>query len=85
MRLSQSVRVVDSISAGKKELKGNAETVSRIWKRAQSWGDWAPWMGPTASMVAGRAAGVMKAAMRAATHSSTPAATSKTSANDVGG
>ena len=63
-------RVYKLTDSGRKELKDNAETVSRIWKRAQSWGDWAPWMGPAASMVAGPAAGVMKAAMRAATHAS---------------
>ncbi|HXZ13822.1 MAG TPA: PadR family transcriptional regulator [Candidatus Sulfotelmatobacter sp.] len=53
--------------AGKEELKNSAESVKRIWERAESWGDWAPWMGPAASMVAKPAAGVMKSAMRAAT------------------
>jgi DNA-binding PadR family transcriptional regulator len=63
-------RVYKLTDSGKKELKDNAEAVSRIWKPSQSWGDWAPWMGPAASVVAGPAAGVMKAAMRAATHAS---------------
>jgi DNA-binding PadR family transcriptional regulator len=61
-------RVYKLTDAGKDELKKSADTVRKIWDRAQSWGDWAPWMGPAASMVAGPAASVMKAAMRAATH-----------------
>jgi DNA-binding PadR family transcriptional regulator len=61
-------RVYKLADSGKVELRKSAETVKKIWDRAQSWGDWAPWMGPAASMVAGPAASVMKAAMRAATH-----------------
>jgi DNA-binding PadR family transcriptional regulator len=61
-------RVYKLTGAGKDELKKSADTVKKIWDRAQSWGDWAPWMGPAASMVAGPASSVMKAAMRAATH-----------------
>lgn len=54
--------------AGRQELKNSADSVKKIWERAQTWEDWAPWMGPAASMVAGPAASVMKAAMRAATN-----------------
>lgn len=61
-------RVYKLTDAGKDELKKSADTVKKIWDRAQSWGEWAPWMGPAAGMVAGPAASVMKAAMRAATH-----------------
>lgn len=61
-------RVYKLTDAGKEELKNSADTVKKIWDRAQSWGDWAPWMGPAAGMVASPAASVMKAAMRAATH-----------------
>jgi DNA-binding PadR family transcriptional regulator len=61
-------RVYKLTDAGKEELRNSADTVKKIWDRAQSWGDWAPWMGPAAGMVAGPAASVMKAAMRAATH-----------------
>jgi DNA-binding PadR family transcriptional regulator len=61
-------RVYKLTVAGRDELKKSADSVKRIWDRAQSWEDWAPWMGPTATMVAGPAASVMKAAMRAATH-----------------
>lgn len=56
--------------AGREKLKNSADTVKKIWERAQNWGDWAPWMGPAAGMVAGPAASVMKAAMRAATRAS---------------
>lgn len=60
-------RVYRLTETGRDELKKSADSVKKIWDRAQSWGDWAPWMGPAASMVAGPAASVMKAAMRAAT------------------
>jgi DNA-binding PadR family transcriptional regulator len=63
-------RVYRLTDAGRAELGRSAESVKKIWERAESWGDWAPWMGPAASMVAGPAASVMKAAMRAATHAS---------------
>lgn len=63
-------RVYKLTDAGKEELKRSADTVKKIWERAQTWEDWAPWMGPTAAMVAGPAARVMKAAMRAATRAS---------------
>lgn len=60
-------RVYRLTDAGKQELKESADTVSKIWERAQSWGDWAPWMGPAGGMVSRPAAAVMKAAFRAAT------------------
>lgn len=61
-------RVYRLTDDGREELKRSADSVKKIWERAESWGDWAPWMGPAASMVAGPASSVMKAAMRAATH-----------------
>jgi DNA-binding PadR family transcriptional regulator len=60
-------RVYRLTDTGKQELKDSAETVQKIWERAQSWGEWAPWMGPSGAMVAKPAAAIMKAAMRAAT------------------
>jgi DNA-binding PadR family transcriptional regulator len=60
-------RVYRLTDAGKEELKNSAESVRQIWARAKNWGEWAPWMGPEAGMVAKPAAAVMKAAMRAAT------------------
>lgn len=60
-------RVYRLTDAGKEELKRSADSVKRIWERAGVWEDWAPWMGPVASVVAGPAAQVMKAALRAAT------------------
>jgi DNA-binding PadR family transcriptional regulator len=56
--------------AGKQELKNEAETVRRIWKRAEQWEAWSPWIGPEAAEVARPAAEVMKAALRAATRAS---------------
>jgi DNA-binding PadR family transcriptional regulator len=67
---SDGRRVYKLTDAGKEELKRSADSVKKIWERAQTWEDWAPWMGPTAAMVAGPAARVMKAAMRAATRAS---------------
>lgn len=67
---SEGRRAYRLTDAGKEELKNSADVVKKIWERAQNWGDWAPWMGPAASMVAGPAANVMKAAMRAATRAS---------------
>lgn len=54
--------------AGKAELQREAETVSRIWRRAEQAGDWAPWMGMEGAEVMRPAAAVMKAALRTATH-----------------
>jgi DNA-binding PadR family transcriptional regulator len=53
--------------AGKKELANEAETVKRIWQRAEQCEDWGPWVGPDAAEVARPAAEVLKAALRAAT------------------
>ncbi len=64
---SEGRRTYRLTDAGRDELKQSADTVKKIWDRAQSWGDWAPWMGAAGGMVAAPAAGVMKAAMRAAT------------------
>jgi len=75
---SEGRRAYRLTDAGKQELKNSASAVAKIWERAQSWEDWAPWMGPAAGMVAGPAASVMKAAMRAATRASeTPEKISK--------
>jgi DNA-binding PadR family transcriptional regulator len=68
-------KVYKLTEAGRKELRENADAVKRIWSRAEGWGDWAPWVGPEAVMVAKPAAQVMKAAMRAATHAGGDSAT----------
>lgn len=72
---AEGKRVYRLTDAGKKELEQNADAVRRIWKRAEGWGDWAPWVGPEAVLVAKPAAQVMKAAMRAATHAGADPAT----------
>ena len=60
--------------AGKQELERESETVQRIWRRAEQWGLWAPWMGPEAAEVARPAAEVLKTALRVATRGSGDAA-----------
>jgi DNA-binding MarR family transcriptional regulator len=64
---SEGRRLYRLTEVGKAELKTSAETMQKIWKRAQSGGEWAPWMGPSGAMVARPASAVMKAAVRAAT------------------
>jgi len=63
-------RVYSLTDAGKAELLGEAETVTRIWQRAEQAGDWAPWMGMEGAEVMRPAATVMKAALKAATRGS---------------
>ena len=63
-------RVYSLTDAGKAELEGEAETVNRIWQRAEQAGDWAPWMGVEGAEVMRPAATVMKAALKAATRGS---------------
>lgn len=53
--------------AGKAELQKEAETVKRIWQRAEQAGDWAPWMGMEGAEVMRPAADLMKTALKAAT------------------
>ena len=55
---------------GRQELTREAETVKRIWDRADQAGDWGPWIGPEGLEVARPASEVMKAALRAATRGS---------------
>jgi DNA-binding PadR family transcriptional regulator len=56
--------------AGKAELKSEAETVKRIWHRAEQAGDWAPWMGMEGAEVMRPASELMKTALKAATRGS---------------
>jgi DNA-binding PadR family transcriptional regulator len=55
---------------GKAELQREADSITKIWQRAQQAGDWGPWMGPEGFEVARPAAEVMKTALRAATRGS---------------
>lgn len=55
---------------GRAELQKEAETVKRIWQRAEQAGDWAPWMGFEGAEVMRPAAELMKTALRAATRGS---------------
>lgn len=63
-------RVYSLSDAGRAELQREAETVNRIWQRAEQAGDWAPWMGMEGAEVMRPAATVMKAALKAATRGS---------------
>jgi DNA-binding PadR family transcriptional regulator len=56
--------------AGKQELEREAEAVRGIWRRAEQWEGWGPWIGPEAAEVARPAAEVLKAAFKAATRGS---------------
>jgi DNA-binding PadR family transcriptional regulator len=63
-------RTYSLTEAGKSELQREAETVKKIWQRAEQAGDWGPWMGPEGAEVMRPAAAVMKAALKAATRGS---------------
>src|SRR6201993_3200286 len=63
-------RTYSLTEAGKAELQREAETVRRIWLRAEQAGDWAPWIGMEGAEVMRPAAAVMKTALRAATRGS---------------
>jgi DNA-binding PadR family transcriptional regulator len=55
---------------GRAELQREAESVKKIWQRAEQAGEWGPWMGVEGAEVMRPAAAVMKAALRAATRAS---------------
>jgi len=63
-------RTYSLTDTGKAELQREAETVKRIWQRAEQAGDWGPWMGLEGAEVMRPAAEVMKTALRAATRGS---------------
>ena len=63
-------RTYSLTAEGRTELQKEAETVKRIWQRAEQAGDWAPWMGFEGAEVMRPAAEVMKTALKAATRSS---------------
>ena len=67
-------RTYSLTDAGEAELQREAETVKKIWQRAEQAGDWAPWMGMEGAEVMRPAAEVMKAALRAATRASNDSA-----------
>jgi DNA-binding PadR family transcriptional regulator len=71
---SAGKRTYSLTDAGKAELQREAESVKKIWQRAEQAGDWAPWMGMEGAEVMRPAAAVMKAALRAATRGSHDAA-----------
>lgn len=63
-------RVYSLTDAGRAELQREAETVKKIWQRAEQAGEWGPWMGMEGAEIMRPAAGVMKTALRAATRGS---------------
>jgi DNA-binding PadR family transcriptional regulator len=63
-------RTYSLTDAGKSELRREAETVKKIWQRAEQAGDWGQWIGPEGAEVMRPAAEVMKTALRAATRGS---------------
>src|SRR5215470_11211577 len=71
---SSGKRTYSRTDAGIAELQREAETVKRIWQRAEQAGEWAPWIGMEGAEVMRPAAAVMKTALRAATRVSHDAA-----------
>jgi len=79
-QLEDEGMVISDAAAGKRtysltegggaELLKEAETVKRIWQRAEQAGDWAPWMGMEGAEVMRPAAELMKTALKAATRGS---------------
>jgi DNA-binding PadR family transcriptional regulator len=63
-------RTYSLTDAGRAELARDAESVKKIWQRAEQVGEWGPWMGVEGAEVMRPAAAVMKAALRAATRGS---------------
>jgi DNA-binding PadR family transcriptional regulator len=63
-------RTYSLTNEGRAELQKEAETVKRIWQRAEQAGDWAPWMGMEGAEVMRPAAELMKTALKAATRGS---------------
>jgi DNA-binding PadR family transcriptional regulator len=63
-------RTYSLTDTGRAELQREAETVKKIWQRAEQAGDWAPWMGMEGAEVMRPAADLMKTALRAATRGS---------------
>jgi DNA-binding PadR family transcriptional regulator len=62
-------RVYELTEAGQREVEAEAETVDRIWRRADAWGEWEYAAAPEAWEVAGPAMRVVKAALRAVARS----------------
>ncbi len=63
-------RTYSLTDAGTAELQREAETVKKIWQRAEQAGDWATWIGMEGAEVFRPAAELMKTALRAATRGS---------------
>ena len=63
-------RIYSLTEAGKAELQREAESVRKIWQRAEQAGDWGPWVGMDSAEVMRPAAELMKSALRAATRGS---------------
>ena len=55
---------------GRAELQHEADSVKKIWQRAEQAGDWAPWMGMEGAEMMRPAAELMKTALKAATRGS---------------
>jgi DNA-binding PadR family transcriptional regulator len=58
-------RVYRLTEEGRRELEREAEAVSDIWGRAESWEEWSHWIGPDAVVLVRPVAAVVKSAFRA--------------------
>lgn len=70
-------RVYRITEAGRSELVREAATVKRVWRRADSWGEWTGWMRPETASLAGPLSRVGKAALAAISRAETPEAVEK--------
>lgn len=57
-------RVYRLTAEGEQELEREAESVSKIWGRAERWGEWGPWM-PEMAMIARPIAHLFRVSRRA--------------------
>jgi DNA-binding PadR family transcriptional regulator len=65
-------RVYRITDAGRAELERRAETVARIWRRADDWGSWSGFDDPAASELLRPGLRLVKAALHAAARSDDP-------------
>jgi DNA-binding PadR family transcriptional regulator len=69
---SDGKRVYRITEAGRVELQKDADSVKRIWRRAESWEEWTGWMRPETASLAGPLSRLAKAAVGAVSRAGDP-------------
>lgn len=64
-KTKEGKRVYSLTEAGTAELKKNADSIRRIWQRAETWEDWSRWMSPEVVTILGPIGELVKSAMQA--------------------